>query len=91
MEKVTEIVKRTGTHTGEESVNGGVEAQKIIDEATQNAVQEKAMFQTVDSPTHHKMTHASDNFFPQNSSKGKKEATAKESLSSFKDKANSQL
>ena len=88
---MTEVAKRNATHTskGEESVNGEVEEQKVIDEITQNAVQEKAMFQTVDSPTHHKMTHASDNFFPQNSAKGKKETTAKESLSSFKDKANS--
>ena len=86
------LVNADGTHTskGEESVNGELEDQKVIDEATQNAVLEKSQFQTVDSPTHHKMTHASDNFFPQNSGKEKRE-TGKESMSSLPDKANSQL
>ena len=72
-------------------VNGN-ETHSSKEEESEN--EDRAENYRVNSPTHHhKMTHASDNFFPQNSKNDEKRDKPKTSASSMPDadKANSHL
>ena len=71
-----QVGKETSVGTAAHAERQERNAAAAINSATINAVMEKEQFASVDSPAHHKMTHASADFFPGNSTKDKQETVS---------------